>query len=51
MEVVAHDTILAPFTVKEMYDMTGDGAFMVLTVVGIFTAMIIFLRFLEQRDG
>lgn len=36
---------------NEVKWMVGDGAFMVLTVVGIFTAMIIFLRFLEQRDG
>ena len=34
--------------VKRMAD---DGEFMVLTVIGIFTAMIIFLRFLESREG
>ena len=31
--------------------MADDGASMVLTIVGIFTAMIIFLRFLEHREG
>ena len=31
--------------------MDGDAEFMVLTVTGIFTAMIILLRFLARMEG